>query len=99
MTDMEQIYKELEEILDAHVRPKLSEHQGGISIVDLRNNTLYVKLNGHCSGCPSAKYTMESLVKEEILAHTNCIEDVRLHEEVSQELYDFAKEILRKRKG
>ena len=95
---MEQIYKELEEILDTHIRPRLREHQGGISIVDVRNGIAYVKLNGHCSGCPSAKYTLESLVKEEILNHTNCVEDVRLHEEVSQELYDFAKSILRKGK-
>lgn len=96
---MEQIYRELEELLDKYIRPKLREHEGGISIVEVRNKILYVKLNGHCSGCPSAKYTLESLVKEEIMAHTDVVEDVKLHEEVSQELYDFAKAILRKEKN
>ncbi len=95
---MEEIRKEVEAILDEHVRPKLSEHEGGISIADIRDGIVYVKLTGHCSGCPSAKYTLESLVKEEVLNYTDKVQDVKLQEEVSQELYDFAKAILRKEK-
>ena len=90
MTDREII----EKILEEQVRPNLSEHGGDILIDDIRDGVVYVKMLGHCSGCPSAKYTLESLVKEEVLKHTDRVTDVRLHEEVSQDLYDFAKAIL-----
>ena len=33
-------------------------------------------------------------MKEEVLKHTDLVEDVRLDEAVSQELYDFARQIL-----
>lgn len=91
---MEKTYREIEEILEKYVRPDLSGHNGNIQLIDIKNDIAYVKLMGHCSGCPAAKYTMESIVKEEILKHTDVVCDVRLHEEVSQELYDFAKTIL-----
>lgn len=89
----------MEDILEEYVRPRLKEHGGNIEIDDIRNDVLYVKLKGHCSGCPSAKYTLESLIKEEILQHTEQVKDVRLTEEVSQELYDFAKKILTENRG
>ena len=89
----------IEDILNKYIRPKLQEHGGNVEIDAVRNETLYVKLRGHCSGCPSAKYTLESLVKEEVLKHTDLIKDVKLTEEVSQELYDFAKRILAEGRG
>ncbi|MDD2981132.1 MAG: NifU family protein [Hespellia sp.] len=94
---MDNLYKEIEEILEEYVRPQLREHSGDVQIADIREGTVYVRLLGHCSGCPSAKYTLESQVKEEILEHSNQVTDVKLQEEVSQELYDFAKAILEKR--
>ena len=91
---MEKIYEEIEAILDQYVRPALKEHRGSIQLVNIKDKTAYVKLTGHCSGCPSAKYTTESRVKEELLKRTEAVSDVKLQEEVSQELYDFAKSIL-----
>jgi len=91
---MSQEIQVIEDILEKYVRPGLNEHGGDIEADSIKNGVLYVKLKGCCSGCPSAKYTIESLVKENILKHTTLINDVRLSEEVSQELYDFAKKIL-----
>ncbi len=84
----------VETILEEYVRPGLKSHGGGIVLEGIRNKTAYIRLTGHCSGCPSAKYTLENLVKEEVLKHTDLVEDVRLDEAVSQELYDFARQIL-----
>lgn len=91
---MKKSYKEIENVLENNVRPLLKKHGGNIELIDIKEKKVYVKFTGHCSGCPSAKYTMESIVKEEILKNTPWIDNVILHEEVSQELYDFAKEIL-----
>ena len=91
---MEKTYLDMEKILEQYVRPGLKMHNGNIQLTDIKNGIAYVKFTGHCSGCPSAKYTMESMVKEEVLKHTDEVSDVKLIEEVSQELYDFAKNIL-----
>lgn len=88
--------KIIDEILDQEVRPKLLEHQGNIELVDIRNDIAYVKMTGHCSGCPSAVYTLESIVKEELLKKTDIVKDVKLHQEVSEDLINFAKQILNK---
>lgn len=92
---MKEEYRIVEEILEQYVRPGLARQaQSDIELVEIRDRTAYVRLKGHCSGCPSAKYTLEGLVKEEIVKRTDLVEDVRLYEEVSQELYDFARQIL-----
>ena len=92
---MENVQREVEEILEQYVRPGLRQHGGGIRLLEVKNGAAYIKFTGHCSGCPSAKYTMESLVKEELIKHTDLIQEVKLQEEVSPELYDMAKTILR----
>ncbi len=54
--------KIIEDILDRDVRPQLGEHGGNIQLVDIKNDIAYVKMTGHCSGCPSAIYTLENIV-------------------------------------
>lgn len=88
--------KIINKILDEKVRPQLREHEGNIELVEIKNDIAYVRMTGHCSGCPSAIYTLESIVKEEILENTNIVKDVKLHQDVDPELYDFAKKILNK---
>ena len=91
---MEKQIQEIEKVLDEHVRPKLAEHEGNVSVADFRDGIVYVRLTGHCSGCPSAKYTLESLIEEELVARCPQVESVKLQEEVSQEMIDLAKAIL-----
>ena len=88
---MDQVHEEIEKILDEFVRPELESHGGNVSIADIRDGVLYVRMTGHCSHCPSATLTLESVVKEEIMKRTTSIKDVFLQEEVSDELIDFAK--------
>lgn len=93
---MKEEYQEIEKVLNSYIRPRLKGHGGDVTLACIKGKIAYVRLSGHCSGCPSAKYTLESLIKEAILQHTNLIEDVKLQEEVSQGLYDFARELLAK---
>ena len=88
--------KIIEGILDKDVRPTLGEHGGNIELVEIKNDIAYVKMTGHCSGCPSAIYTLESIVKEEVLKNTDVVKDVKLHQEVSDELIAFAKSLMHK---
>ncbi len=93
---MEEKKKVVERILAEHVEPYLAGHGGSLSLTEIRDHIAYVKFTGYCSGCPSAKYTLETVVKEEVLKYTDVVEDVKLVEEVGDELYEFAKALLRR---
>ena len=94
---METLYDELEHILDKYIRPELEMHGGNIVLTDIRDDTAYVVLTGHCSACPAARYTVESLVKGEMLQHTAHIKNLVLQENISQELIDLAKQLIKGR--
>lgn len=87
--------KELEKVIDEKIRPYLNEHHGDLEVVSLNDKVLKVKLLGNCEGCPSAQLTMESLIEKELTeAFPDMIERVSMIDEISDELYNMAKDIL-----
>jgi NifU-like protein len=46
--------KALEKALDEFVRPALSSDAGGVEIMDLQGNNVFIKYTGTCAGCASA---------------------------------------------
>lgn len=88
--------KKIEEALDIYVRPKLMEHFGNVKIIDFNDGILEIKLEGQCSNCPSAKFTVEDTIEKEIISHVPEVKSVVLIEGVSDSLLDFAKKILQK---
>jgi len=60
--------KQIEKLFDEQIRPALAQHGGNVQIIDVDNNTLFVKFYGGCQGCSSSKATLkggiEQLVKE-----------------------------------
>lgn len=88
---------DIEAVIDERIRPSLNFHGGDIKIVSLENGVLKVRFTGNCSTCPSARITLEEIVKEEIAAAFPEIKDVILSSGASDELISEAREILRKR--
>ncbi len=84
----------IEQILDKHVRPQLMEHFGNIEVLSYKDGILKVKLIGQCSNCPSSKYTTEYIVEKELRKYVSEVKEVVLVDGVSNELLNFAKEIL-----
>ncbi len=58
----ENILVQINEIVDKYIRPALQADGGDIEIVDFRDNTLSVRLQGACSCCPHAQMTLENAV-------------------------------------
>lgn len=60
--------RKLEILFDEQVRPALAAHGGGVEIIDLDNDKLFVKLFGGCQGCSSSAATLfsgiQTLVKQ-----------------------------------
>ncbi len=53
----------VQEIIDTEVKPMLEQDGGGIELIDMKDNVVYVKLTGHCASCPSAGVTLKSGVE------------------------------------
>lgn len=60
----------IKSIIAEKIRPALQMDGGDIEFVALEGNTVKVRLQGACSGCPSAAMTLQMgvyrLLKEEI---------------------------------
>lgn len=88
--------EKIENVLDKYVRPYLTQHYGDVEIENFNDNTLKIRLLGHCSNCPSARYTVEDVIKKELKKHISEVENVVLVEGVSEDLISLAKKILNK---
>ena len=86
---------EINNAINTKIRPLLAEHNGNIELVKVNDGVAYVKLLGACSGCPSARYTMEELVSS-VLKEIPEVKEVQMANPVSREMMDFARQLLTK---
>ena len=86
----------IEHVLEQFVRPKLALHYGDVKVINFEDGVLSVKMQGQCSNCPSAKFTIDEIIEKEIKEHVPEVIRVELMEGVSDELLDLAKKILNK---
>jgi len=65
-----EMLKKINEILDQRVRPALAGDGGGLEVVDLKGNTLFIRYQGACGSCPSSTrgtlVAIENLLKREL---------------------------------
>jgi Fe-S cluster biogenesis protein NfuA len=59
MLDREAVVKVLEE----RVKPALVAHGGGVDLLDVKENKVYVRLTGACGSCPMALMTLKAGVE------------------------------------
>lgn len=90
--------EKVEQVLDEKVRPTLIDHEGDIQIIDFSDGILYVRLMGQCCYCPAANITNEQLIKKEMISAVDEIHDVVLSDGITEDMMDFAREILSKPK-
>jgi len=88
--------KEIQKILDEKVNPILAGHFGGAQLVSYENNIAKVRMTGACATCPSARITIEQIVKGIVMEHCGEVEDVVLDASVNDELFEMAKKIMNK---
>lgn len=64
-TDMTQIEQEIVELLEERVKPAVAMDGGNIELdhFDADTGTVYVKMEGSCSGCPSSSVTLKDGVE------------------------------------
>ncbi|RDY21075.1 NifU family protein [Criibacterium bergeronii] len=93
---MEELLIKTGRIVDEQIRPSINSHGGDITIVGLDKEVLTIKLTGHCAGCPLSQISTAQWIEETINKSMGTDLKVKVYNEVSDELWDFAKTILRK---
>ncbi len=58
----------VEDVIEQQIRPGLESHGGGIDLVEVKENKIYVRLTGACGGCPMATMTMKAGVERTLKA-------------------------------
>lgn len=71
----EQLETKVQEALDS-IRPFLKSDGGDIDLVEIKDNIVYVKLLGNCSGCHISASTMKLGVENTIKQYAPSIEKV-----------------------
>lgn len=72
---------EIDKVLDETIRPAMKNDGGDVSVIDFdpESGTLFVQLEGACSGCPMSRVTLKGGV-ERIL--TEKFEEIKVVEQI-----------------
>ncbi|MEZ6096830.1 MAG: NifU family protein [Pirellulaceae bacterium] len=60
------------------VRPYMQSHGGDVSLVDIQDKTVLVRLSGNCNGCSMSAVTLKNTVEESLREHVPEIEGVKV---------------------
>jgi len=66
----------IKQLLDERINPAVAAHGGYISLVDVSDDTVYIRLEGGCQGCGMADVTLKQGVEVEIKQTVPGIEHV-----------------------
>jgi Fe-S cluster biogenesis protein NfuA len=58
--------KAILQVLDERINPSIASHGGHISLIDVKDDRVYVRLEGGCQGCGMADVTLKQGVEVEI---------------------------------
>lgn len=64
-------------VIDERINPGVATHGGRVSLVDIRDNIVYVRMGGGCQGCGMASVTLTQGIKQMIKDTAPEIVDVR----------------------
>jgi len=68
--------KTIRRLLDERINPQVASHGGHIALVDVQDDTVYIRLEGGCQGCGMADVTLKQGVATEIQAVVPTINSV-----------------------
>ena len=64
------IAQRVHEVIENQINPGVASHGGMVSLIDVKNNTVYVQLGGGCQGCGMAAVTLKDgvvrMIKEAV---------------------------------
>jgi Fe-S cluster biogenesis protein NfuA len=62
----EDLQQPVSNIIDTKISPMLKQDGGAISLLQIKNATIYVQLQGACVGCVASGSTLKYIVEKEL---------------------------------
>ena len=88
------VKEKITKILDDDINVKLVLHGGGATLTSFEDGVAKIKFTGACASCMAQTDTVDEVVKGTILRKVPEVRDVMVDDSVSDELLDFARQIL-----
>ena len=61
-----EIRKRVQQILEREINPALGMHGGWVELIDVKKNSVYLRLGGGCQGCGAADVTLRQGIERSI---------------------------------
>ena len=88
------IVDRIQQVLEEQINPAVASHGGLVSLIDVKENVVYVELGGGCQGCGMANVTLkqgiEVAIKEAVPEITE-VYDVTEHADGTNPYYQPSK--------
>jgi Fe/S biogenesis protein NfuA len=78
------------EVIETQINPAVAAHSGRITLVDVKDNVAYVRMQGGCQGCGMAGVTLRQGIERQLRGQVPEIEgvvDVTSHEQGTNPYY------------
>jgi len=62
----DEIRRRVQNLFDREINPALGMHGGWVELMDVRKNSVYLRLGGGCQGCQSANLTLKMGIEKSI---------------------------------
>lgn len=66
LPDEESIRRRIQELLDTEINPAVGMHGGWVELIDVRKNSVYLRMGGGCQGCGAADVTLKQGIEKSI---------------------------------
>jgi Fe/S biogenesis protein NfuA len=64
------LMEKVQEVIDELINPQIAMHGGAVEVVDVADDTVYVRMSGGCQGCAASAATLrqgvERMIREEL---------------------------------
>lgn len=89
-----ELAERVQAVLDEQINPGVAQHGGRVSLVDIRDRVVYLRMGGGCQGCGLASVTLTQGIKRtlsEAVPEVEGVEDITDHEAGDNPYYDPAR--------
>jgi Fe/S biogenesis protein NfuA len=87
---VDEIAKRVSDVIHNQINPAVAMHSGEITLVDVRDNTVYIRMQGGCQGCGMAGVTLRQGIEKQIrqqVPEIKGIVDVTMHDQGESPYY------------
>jgi Fe-S cluster biogenesis protein NfuA len=61
-----EIRKSVQGLLDSEINPAVGMHGGWVELIDVKSNSIYIRMGGGCQGCGAADVTLKQGIEKSI---------------------------------